>query len=246
MVSGRQLTIFVPRALGAASEHAAPKANLLILHDGQNLFDGERSYIQGETWRVAETIEALMAAGELPPTVVVGIDHGGDRRLREFGHGAATYGRFVVRDVLPYVRAHYPVSTAREHTWMGGSSMGGLVTLQIATIFPDVFGRLFVFSPSVWWNRRSVLRTIRRPGMLAGLFSRSRGLNNDADIWVSIGLHEGDEAVDDARRLRDVILAMHGGDPSHLRYREFADGTHSEKSWAEQLPIALRAKSYSP
>ena len=37
----------------------------------------------------------------MPQTVIVGIDHGGDRRLRECGHGAPSYARFVVREVVP-------------------------------------------------------------------------------------------------------------------------------------------------
>jgi len=180
-----------------------------------------------------------MAAGEMPPTVIVGIDHGGDRRLREFGHGAPAYARFVVREVLPYARNQYSVRRDREGQAMGGSSMGGLVTLQIATLHPDVFGSLYVFSPSVWWNRRSVLRTIRRPGPLTELFVRSRGLREDLNIWLSIGLEEGAEAVRDARRLRDVIVAMRHGNQARLRYVEYSDGSHSESSWALQFERAL-------
>jgi predicted alpha/beta superfamily hydrolase len=232
VLSGRRLTIYTPADL-------EPGANLLMLHDGQNLFDPERSYVHGQTWQVAETADQLIADGLMPPTVIVGIDHGGDRRLREFGHGASSYGRFVVREVLPYLRATYAVRRDVAGTALGGSSMGGLVTLQIAAMFPDVFGRILVFSPSVWWNRRAVLRTIRRPGPIGGLFSRSRGLRDDTDVWLSIGLQEGDSAVADARRLRDVILTMRRGNQSRLRYVEYSDGTHSERSWAQQLRRAL-------
>lgn len=232
VLSGRRLTIYTP-------PDPDPGANLLILHDGQNLFDADRSYVHGQTWQVAETADQLIADGLMPPTVIAGIDHGGDRRLREFGHGASSYGRFVVREVVPYLRATYAVRRDAAGTAMGGSSMGGLVTLQIAAMFPDVFGRILVFSPSVWWNRRAVLRTIRRPGPIGGLFSRSRGLRDDADVWLSIGLQEGDSAIADARRLRDVILTMRRGNQSRLRYVEYSDGTHSERSWAEQLRAAL-------
>ncbi len=84
-----------------------------------------------------------------------------------------------------------------------------------------------------------VLRTIRRPGPLGGLFSRSRGLRPDVDVWLSIGLQEGDNAVSDTRLLRDAILAMRHGDASHLHYKEFPDGTHSERSWEAQVREAL-------
>ena len=200
VLSGRRLTISVP-------ESAPEPANLLIFHDGQNL----------GAWEAIATVNALAAAGDITPTVIVGIDHMGDRRIREFGYGAAGYARFVVRDVVPYVRAHYPVSRDRAATWMAGSSMGGLVTLHTASLYPDVFGRLFVLSPSVWWNRRTILRAIKRPGILGGIFSRSNGLRADVDVWLSIGLKEGHAAVADARRLRETLTEMRHGDSRRVR-----------------------------
>ena len=137
------------------------------------------------------------------------------------------------------MRSYYDVRRDTAGTAMGGSSMGGLVTVTIATLFPEIFGRILVFSPSVWWHRRAVLRAVRHPGVLGELFGRSRGLSDNLDIWLSIGLEEGEQAVDDARRLRDVIVAMRRGDQSKLRYVEYSDGAHTEASWAKQLPDAL-------
>jgi enterochelin esterase-like enzyme len=221
VLSGRRLTISGP-------ESAKP-ANLLVFHDGQN----------ASAWRAVETVRELEAAGDIGPTVIAAIDHTGERRIREFGYGAAGYARFVVREVVPYVRQNYHVSRERSATWMAGSSMGGLVTLHIAALHPDVFGKLFVFSPSVWWNRRAILRAIKRPGMLGGIFSRSNGLRADVDVWLSIGLNEGHEAIADTRRLRETLKKMRHGDESRLRYFEDADGAHNEASWARQLRRAL-------
>ena len=221
VLSGRRLTISRPEA--------SEPANLLIFHDGQNM----------AAWDAVETVNELAASGEIPPTVLVGIDHTGDRRIREFGYGAAGYARFVVREVVPYIRKHYDVRRDRAATWMAGSSMGGLVTLHTAALYPDVFGRLFVLSPSVWWNRRTILRAIKRPGILGGIFSRSNGLRADVDVWLSIGLNEGQEAVSDTRRLRQTLTEMRHGDASRLQYYEDPDGEHNEASWARQLRRAL-------
>ena len=238
VLSGRRLTISTPvfaKASAGKPESAPDVAHLLIFHDGQNL----------DAWRVVQTIDELVASGEIAPTIIVAIDHTGERRIREFGYGAAGYARFVVRDVLPYVRAHYPVSRDRAATWMAGSSMGGLVTLHTAALYPDVFGRLFVLSPSVWWNRRAILRAIKRPGILGGIFSRSNGLRSDVDVWLSIGLHEGDQAVGDVRRLRQSLTDMRHGDVSRVRYYEDPDGAHNEASWARQLRCALEVSGPS-
>ena len=56
----------------------------------------------------------------------------------------------VVDEVLPYLWDNYRVRRDPGGTAMGGSSMGGLITLRMATRHPGVFGSLLVFSPSVW------------------------------------------------------------------------------------------------
>jgi hypothetical protein len=75
--------------------------------------------------------------------------------------------------------------------------------------------------------------------MLGGIFSRSKGLRPDVDVWLSIGLTEGDTAVDDVRRLRDTLTDMRQGDVSRIRYFEDPQGAHSEESWARQVAMAL-------
>jgi enterochelin esterase-like enzyme len=228
VLSGRRLTISEPAGVKTPG---SGRANLLIFNQGQKL----------EAWRLVATRAAPAAAGDNGPTLIAAIDHSGERRIREFGYGAAGYARFIVRDVVPYVRNHYAVSSDRAATWMAGSSMGGLVTLQTAALYPDVFGRLFVLSPSVWWNRRAILRAIKRPGMLGGIFSRSKGLRPDVDVWLSIGLTEGDTAVDDVRRLRDTLTGMRQ-DTSRMKYFEDPGGAHSEESWARQIAMALPSR----
>ncbi len=71
--------------------------------------------------------------------------------------------------------------------------------------------------------------------------SRQRGLASDVRVWLSIGMQEGDEAIADTRRLRDVIVAMRRGNRSRLRYVEYSGGTHSEDAWRDQLRDALDA-----
>jgi enterochelin esterase-like enzyme len=239
VLSGRRLTIFVPERVRHAAIGSAA-AHVLVLHDGQNLFDAARAFAPGDTWRVAETADALIETGAIPPTVIAGVDHADRQRVREYGAGARAYGHFIVDEVLPYLWDTYRVRRDAAGTAMGGSSMGGLVTLRIASRFPGVFGSLLVLSPSVWWRRRSILQEIHPPRGVRRLVSRSRGLADDVRVWLSIGLQEGEGAVSDVRRLRDVILDARGGDTSRFLYAEDPDGQHAESSWARQLVPALQ------
>ena len=224
----RPITVYLP----AGHDPNVP-APLLILHDGQNLFEPERAHVPGQHWRVAETADALMATGAIPPVVIAGIDHAGEERGGEMtptpgdhagAGGAGAYGRFVMGEVVPYLAHEFGVRTDRDGIAMGGASLGGLVTLAIARQFPGRIGRLLVMSPSVWWDNRVILRRLQRVGLAA----RPR-------VWLDIGRREGAHTVTDTRLLRNVLLWQ----TSALKYVEDPEGRHSEADWARRLPDAL-------
>ena len=222
------MTVYVPDAIRPACGWP-----LLLLHDGQNLFDPERAHIPGRHWRVAETADALMADGRMPPVLIVGVDHGGDDRLAEFtptrgerpdAGGSAFYGRFLLDELAPFLARAYGARLDAAGVAIGGSSLGGLVTLAIARQFPGRVSRLLVMSPSVWWDDRVILRRLRRVGFQV----RPR-------VWLDIGRREGARTVTDTRALRDVLIYQ----TSALRYTEDPQGDHSEDAWARRLPAAL-------
>lgn len=223
----RRITVFLPAG------HAPPNARVLLLHDGQNLFEPDRAHVPGQHWQVAETAEALIAAGRLPPLVIAGIDHLAERRGHEMTPtigdrpgmgGAAVYGRFLLEDLLPFLARTYGTRTDAEGVALGGSSLGGLVTLAVACQYPGRIGRLLVMSPSVWWDNRVILRRLRR----SRLRTRPR-------VWLDIGRREGARTVTDTRALRDLLIWQ----TSALRYFEDPEGQHTEKDWARRLPQAL-------
>ena len=221
----RLITVYLP------ADDVPPGLPLLVLHDGQNLFDPERAHVPGQHWRVRETADALISAGKMPPIVIAGIDHLGPQRGDEMTPtaagrkgmgGAPEYGRFIVEDVLPRLEREFGVRT--DQLAMGGASLGGLVTLSIARQFPDRLSRLLVMSPSVWWDSRVILRQLRH----AGLGSHPR-------IWLDAGRREGARVLADTRALRDVLLR----ETPALFYLEDPNGRHTEADWARRLPQAL-------
>jgi enterochelin esterase-like enzyme len=230
LADGRRLTIYLPPGYDPSAPAPYP---LLVMHDGQNLFDPERAYVKGQHWRVGETLDELIGDKTMTPIVVAGIDHAGMNRINEMtptpgqrpgAGGAAAYGRLVVHDVLPFLRATYHVRRDAAGTALGGSSLGGLVTLVIAMAHPRVFGQLIVMSPSVWWDRKVILRKIRATEL-------------DGWIWLDVGLKEGGRTVADARRLRDAIRAAWPG--AALTYVEDPEGDHSERAWARRFRQAV-------
>ena len=72
---------------------------------------------------------------------------------------------------------------------MGGSSLGGLVTLYLGLQHAEVFGRLALLSPSVWWNHKSILGYLNE---------RAPQIWERPKVWLDVGDREG--ANDAARR----------------------------------------------
>lgn len=137
---------------------------VIYMHDGQHLFD--ETTANGRTgpveWCVDETID-----GSAHDAIVVAIEHAdsAEERIKEyFFHPSERFqqpkGKAYLDDILttlkPYIDSHFRTLPDKRHTAMAGSSVGGLLTLYAGIYYPDVFGTLGVFSPSVWLDERRV------------------------------------------------------------------------------------------
>lgn len=230
----RDITVYLPPGHGTLRT-ACP---VLYLHDGQNLFEPERAHVAGQHWRVGETVDALVSAGDVPPVVVVGIDNTGTSRIHEYtptadqrlgGGQADAYGRFLIEELKPFIEETYRTRSDSGGVGLGGSSLGGLVTLHLGLTRPGVFGSLVAMSPSVWWDRRVILNTVRR--------ARPRPA---ARIWVDMGTAEGHRALDDARLLKAALVGAGWKVGRDLHYAEYEGGTHSEAAWADRFGAVLK------
>jgi len=227
--------VYVPQAFNGYPNRFFP---VLYLHDGQNLFDPETSFIKGNYWRVGETADTLIESGEVEPLVIVGIYNTGVKRIddytpvedRRLGGGRAdAYGQMLVEELKPFVAHQYRTLAGPENCGMGGSSLGGLVSLYLGMRYPDVFGNLAIFSPSVWWYNRAILRTVDQ-------------LRQDTGqrIWLDIGTKEGRRALPDTRALKRLLVKKGWRLGKNLVYREIEGGKHSEYAWAERVGPMLK------
>jgi enterochelin esterase-like enzyme len=233
----REITVYVPPGYEQEQGRAYP---LLLLQDGQNLFDPETAFIRGRTWRVAEQADAAIEAGEVEPLIIAGVANAGERRLAEYtptrdwklgGGEARLYGEMLIRELLPFLHERYRLLQGAEQTGLGGSSLGGLVSLWLGLQHPEIFGKLAVLSPSVWWNHRYIVRYVDEV---------APGLPQGPRIWLDAGDQEGRRTLADAELLHRRLQAHGWREGVDLHFEIARDGRHDEAAWAERVRPMLR------
>jgi predicted alpha/beta superfamily hydrolase len=178
----------------------------------------------------------------------VGIDNGLASRINEYtynadlerggGHGAE-YAEFLLTEVKPVVDKTYRTRLGPASTFIGGSSLGGLVSLDIARRHPNTFGGVIAMSPTTWWAGQVLTQDIERDaGGLAG-----------ARIWIDVGSHESaplsatGKVDTESQRFVDAVLRLDEALAKHrIDHRLVIDdqhGEHNEPAWASRFPQAI-------
>ncbi len=211
------------------SDHPQQRYPVLYLQDGQNLFDNATAYA-GE-WGIDEFLDTT----KLPPAIIVGIDHGDAKRLNEynpydndrFGKGEGRlYLGFLVNTLKPYIDLHYRTRTGRQHTFIAGSSMGGLISLYAVLAYPETFGGTGVLSPAFWITGGRIFEEISQAGR-----------NRDARIFLYAGEQEGETMVPDMKKAATLLKRRVQPRISMLVDKE---GKHTEAAWQKVFPSFYR------
>lgn len=206
----------------------------LFLFDGQNVFDDTFSYAGG--WFAHEAVDALSRERCNVP-VVVGISHGGERRVDELvpwrmqrgGGHLASFLQWVVFKVVPEAQARYGTVPGPLGAVLGGSSLGGLAALWGHFHHADTFGGALCISPSLWVANRAIFQdahAFHRPAV--------------SRIYLDCGGREaGGRMLPVVEQMAEALRAKHYA-AEQLRFRADMAGQHNEKAWRRRLPAALR------
>ncbi len=211
-------------------------------HDGQNLYYDPNNKMK---WNIDLVIDDLVSRGKIREFVVVGIDHAGVDRVKEYtpfpisyipynvpleysrAGGGELYGRFLVEELKPFIESNFRVYTNKQNVGTFGSSLGGLISLYLGMWYPDIFGVIGCFSPSFWWglerNKTNVLQNLSKLKTLR--------------IYIDMGYQEKGEAESNViyttREINDIFSSeMSFPD---LLYLEDKKGLHNEMSWNERV-----------
>lgn len=233
--NARDIIVYLPPGYDDDAQRRFP---VLYLQDGQNLFDGATSFVPGKYWHAGETADYLIGKGAIQPLIMVGIYNLGNRRVGEYtptrsgrlgGGRADRYTRMILEELRPFVAANYRVLPDAWHTGIGGSSLGGLLSLYAGLRYPQVFGQVAAPSPSVWWDRGWIHRFAGRTEIPA----RPR-------IWLDIGTREAPRMVPRTEQFRDVLLGRGWSLGRDLHFEIIDGGQHNEDAWAARFAPCLQ------
>lgn len=205
---------------------------VLYLQDGQNLFDPHAPF---GNWAINEKL-AVLKEYDHGDLIVVAIDHGEVSRINEFsplssiqlgiGQGEGKkYLDFMVETLKPYIDEHYRTLSHKKFTGIGGSSMGGLISLYGGIMYPNVFSRLMVFSPSLWIYP-DVYKEVGENGALA-----------DTRLYLYAGGRESQGMLPKVQRLLKSI--NESSQNTNINLVIDPNGTHTESRWGIQFPEAV-------
>jgi predicted alpha/beta superfamily hydrolase len=212
---------------------------VLYLQDGQNLFNPMSQY--GD-WAIDKSLAKLAENGEAD-IIIIAINHGEKERINEylpyyhprFGQGKGTfYIQFMTEKLIPYINEKYRTLTDFENTGIGGSSMGGLISLHAGLSNPGTFGKLMIFSPSLWISRKIYKST------------NSFAPLEKAKIYLYSGGKESEEHLPNAIELGNIINQKMGkGHQIDFHFSINDEGNHSEVHWRKEFPKAIQWLFYN-
>ncbi|HSP11712.1 MAG TPA: alpha/beta hydrolase-fold protein [Salegentibacter sp.] len=219
----KTIRIYLP----ASYEMSEKRYPVIYMHDAQNLFDKETAFA-GE-WEVDESLDASEKE-----VIIVGIDHGDDKRIDELtpfpnekyggGNGDA-YVNYIVKNLKPYIDKNFRSKPQREHTGIFGSSLGGLISFYGAIKHPETFGKVGVFSPSFWFSD-SIYD-----------FAENAEISENVKFYFLAGTEEDETLIPNINRM--IRLLEKKVFEENLVFRTIENGEHNENLWREAFPEAI-------
>jgi enterochelin esterase-like enzyme len=229
------------------------------MHDGQMLFDAQTTWNK-QAWHVDVAVARLMQEGRIPATIVVGIWNNGNFRHAEYfpqkhlDHMPPTsraaliakalqgkpmadaYLRFLVEELKPAIDQKYATLTDAAHTFVMGSSMGGLISVYAMNEYPQVFGGAAGLSTH-WVGSHQANATI--PLAAFNYLREHLAAPEGHRLYQDHGTIELDALYAPYQAFVDEIARERGYTQVNFLSRVFENEGHNEVAWAKRLEIPL-------
>ena len=253
-VAARHVDVWLPDGYMASRRY-----NVIDMQDGQSLFDPSASWTKS-AWHVDVTVARLMREKRISDTIVVGIANAGKSRWSEYFpekflpwvaqpfrgefrtqwmEGTArsdAYLHFLVEELKPAIDQRFSTLPDRDHTFVMGSSMGGLIAIYAMTEYPQVFGGAAGLSTHwVGTFEPNAALPLAAFNYLQAHLADPR----EHRLYMDRGTTELDVLYAPYQQFVDELVRDRGYTAANFMSRVFVGEGHNEAAWAKRLEIPL-------
>ncbi len=239
-VSGRVARIYLPRGYDIHTNRYYP---VMYFHDGQNVFEDSKSAASAaNSWQVDRAATREISQGRLRECILVGLDNTGSRQFEYNVPGDAYPGQpagigdsylfFLLNNARPTLDYNFRTLTDPRNTLVGGSSMGGLISLYAGTA-TNVFGGVLAMSPAL----------TRATNFTSALWSRPK---REMRVYLDTGTAEGQvgptpggDYWEKPLEGYDIFLSHGHAVNGDLLWRAGCGAVHNELAWRARISDAL-------
>ncbi len=259
-VAPRPVRIWLPPGYDSTRRYA-----VLYMQDGQMLFDSNLTW-NHQAWMANAVATRLIGENKIAPVILVGIDNAGIDRNAEYFPQAALdhldpalrqriidewlhhrpladqYLRFITGELKPYVDSTYATYPDRDHTFILGSSMGGLISLYAVCEYPDLFkgaGCMSTHWPMLHPVSGEKELLTKVPEALLPYLDNQLPSPESHRLYFDLGTEALDQLYGPYQAVIDSLVRSKGYNDRSWMTRTFAGKDHSEKAWRERLPVPL-------
>lgn len=249
LVDPRNVDIWLPPSY--THHRSAARYPIVYMHDGQNLFDANASFI-GVDWGVHQTVLRLISEKRAREAIVVGIWNT-PKRIPEYlpqkpferllgpmaqdelrqAYGdpiSDDYLGFIVGELKPMIDSTYRTLPDRENTFIMGSSMGGLVSAYAICEYPEVFCGAGCLSTH--WPVGD--------GIVIDYLKTALPDPATHKLYFDYGTETLDAAYEPYQIKADAVMKAAGYvNGENWITRKFPGEEHSERAWRKRVEVPL-------
>lgn len=245
-VDQRPISVWLPPSYAKKSNQSYP---VLYFMDGQNIFNPATSYT-GVDWALDEWVDSLISTQQMEEVIIVGVWNSPKRYLEYMPEKAVDYFteeelnwvkknndgplempvsddflNYLTKDVMPFIDGEYRTKSGKETTLIGGSSMGGLISLYALTEYPDVFGTALCVSTH--WPAAQ--------GVSLRYFEDKLPEAGNHTIYFDYGTETLDAQYEPYQLQMDSIMIARGyTENQDWKTVKFEGHSHSEHDWRQR------------
>ena len=147
------------------------------------------------------------------------------------------YLKFLVTELKPFVDRNYSTRPGRSHTFIAGSSMGGLISLYAICEYPNVFGGAACLSTH--WPGIFTMNNNPFPDAMLQYVSDHLPNPKRHKIYFDCGDATLDTWYPPIQQKVDRIMMNKGFTATSWMTKYFPGQEHSEKAWRSRFAIPL-------